>query len=445
MQSIIQSNSEPVTPTHCSSTPSTISPLNNELLSVIQDEFIKNNTGRESQLREVLDKGPIEVSKAKDKGGHHVFTHLIQPQVNAVNQEDAALCWVYANLSLLSIGFIRDNNLPLSFQFSAAHFVFYDKLEKANLFLHKIMQLKESPFEEMAGLLNTPTEEGGEPCGFANIVNKYGLVPHDAMVHPFCMQTTKYLNRALHKYLRHCAQDLREEKGDINQMIAHVYKILAVNLGVPPREFDWPSRGESDGQISKKLTPLQFSREYVKYNSDDYIDLGSNSLEEDGTLFESDRWRNMIEGKAHRYINVKMDDILGLIDQSLDNGIPVMFASDVRNGKSDKDGIFDVEYAHKEPLYDENRAISREDALRYRHIENYHMMVITGYTPQKHYQVLNSWSRDFGMQGYYSMSVDYARDNLFRIIIRTEFASEQIKEIWKTAKPRQLGPHDLVL
>lgn len=171
------------------STPSTSNVLNHEQLSLIRDNFIKKNTDREFQFKKVLDKGPIEVSKAKDQGEHHVFTQLIQPQINAVNQEDAGLCWVYANLSVLSIDFIRNNDLPSNFQFSAAHFVFYDKLEKANLFLHNIMQLKKSPLksEEMQRLLKMPVEDGGEPCGFANIVNKYGLVPLDAMPHSFCM------------------------------------------------------------------------------------------------------------------------------------------------------------------------------------------------------------------------------------------------------------------
>lgn len=414
-------------------------PLNYEQLSLIQEEFLRKYIGRELQLKAVLDKGPIEVSKAKDQGQHHVFTQLVQPQVNAVFQGENALCWVYANLSLLSINFIRDNKLPPTFQFSAAFFMFYDRLEKANLFLHKIVQLKEFPLrsEEMVRLLNEPTDEGGETCGFANIVTKYGLVPLNAMPHSFCMNKTKFLNRPLHAYLRFCAQDLREGKGDINKMIAHVYEILAVNLGVPSKEFDWTG--------NEPLTPLQFAREYVKYNSDDYIELGNNPLEDYDTLFEADRWRNTVEGSAHRYINVKMDTILELIGQSLDKGSPLLIASDVRVGKHDEDGIFDAKYAYNEPLYGEDRALTREDALRYGHLEPFHMMVITGYTPEERYQILNTWSLEFGKQGYYSMSVDYARLNLYRIILKTEFVLDQIKGIWKTEVPRQLGYKDLIL
>lgn len=426
---------------------STAIPLNYEQISSIQEEFIRQNADREPLCKEVLVKGPIEVSKAKDLGEHHVFSHLIQPQVDAVCQGESTLCWIYANFSLLSINFIRDHKLSPNFQFSAAFFTFYDKLEKANLFLHTIVQLKDSSLtsEDMKRLLKEPTEEGGETCGFANIVNKYGLVPIDAMPHSFAMNTTKLLNRALHSYLRFCVQDLREGKGGIDKMIAHIYKILAVNLGVPPKEFDWTSKDGDDAVISKKVTPCQFAREYVKYNSDDYLELGNNPLEDYGTLFEADRYRNMIEGSAHRYVNVKMDVILDLIGQSLEKGHPLLMASDVRLGTHTKDGIFDVKYTHHEPLYDENRTLTREDALRYGHIECYHMMAITGYTPKERYQLLNTWSLEFGKQGYYSMSVDYARLNLYRIIIRTEFVSEEIKEIWKTAKPRQLGFNDLIL
>ncbi|MBA2369704.1 MAG: hypothetical protein H0V82_11870 [Candidatus Protochlamydia sp.] len=175
-------------------------------------------------------------------------------------------------------------------------------------------------------------------------------------------------------------------------MIAHVYKILAVNLGLPPKEFNWTCTDEHGAEISKKLTPLQFACEYVKYNSDDYIELGNNPLEEYGILFEADRWRNTQEGSAHRFVNVKMDDIIELIGKSLEKGSPLLIASDVRNGKNDEDGIFDANYAYNEPLYGEDRSLTREDTLRYGHLEPHHIMVITGYTPEERYQILNSWS-----------------------------------------------------
>jgi bleomycin hydrolase len=403
-----------------------------------QADFLRDNVAREAQYKEALEKGPIEASKAKDQGEHHIFTKLVQPQVEASLQGESALCWIYAALSLLSINFIRDHNLPATFKFSAAYVTFYDKLEKANLFLHKIVQLKGANLksDKMASLLKNPTDEGGEMCGFANIVNKYGLVPHSAMPHAFSMRTTKHLNRALHDNLRRCVKVLRAGEGNINEMLAKVYAILVANLGPPPIEFAW---------ADQTLTPLQFAREYVKYNSDDYMELGNNPLEKYGTLFEADRWRNTIEGAAHRYVNVEMDYILKLIGQSLEKDSPLLIASDARNGKHDGDGIFDVSYAHAQPLYGEDRPITREDALRYNHIECFHMMVITGYTPQKRYQLLNTWSLDYGKQGYYSMSDDYARLNLYRIIIRTEFVSEEIKEIWRTAAPVLLGPKDLIL
>ncbi|MBA2369705.1 MAG: hypothetical protein H0V82_11875 [Candidatus Protochlamydia sp.] len=183
------------------------------------------------QFKEVWEKGPLEVSKAKDQGQHHEFTHLVKPQINAVLQGATSLCWVYANFNLLSINFIRENNLLPSFQFSAAFFMFYDRLEKANLFLHKIVELKEFSLnsEEMKRLLNEPTDEGGETCGFANIVKKYGMVPLEAMPHSSCMNNTKFFNRALHSYLRFCAQDFSTQiirSKILNRFLGRVKVIL---------------------------------------------------------------------------------------------------------------------------------------------------------------------------------------------------------------------------
>ena len=72
---------------------------------------------------------------------------------------------------------MRRYNLK-DFELSQAYLFFWDKLEKANLFLENIIDTAGEDVESrtVQALMSEPVKEGGQWDMVANLVEKYGLV-----------------------------------------------------------------------------------------------------------------------------------------------------------------------------------------------------------------------------------------------------------------------------
>ena len=70
-----------------------------------------------------------------------------------------------------------------TFELSQNYTLFYDKLEKSNYFLNTILDTLEEDTDSrlIAHLLSAPLNDGGQWDMLCAIVDKYGLVPKEAM------------------------------------------------------------------------------------------------------------------------------------------------------------------------------------------------------------------------------------------------------------------------
>ena len=94
-----------------------------------------------------------------------------------------------------------------------------------------------------------PITDGGVWNSFANLVNKYGLVPKTVMPETFHSENTRWLNNILSSKLREFGLELREirRQGITGkklqsakmEMISEIYRILVLFLGEPPTEFTY--------------------------------------------------------------------------------------------------------------------------------------------------------------------------------------------------------------
>ena len=75
-----------------------------------------------------------------------VFKKVIDIEVKATNQAESGRCWMFAYLNMIRLKMIKMYNLEPDFELSQTYLFFYDKLEKANYFLHYILgNLNEKP------------------------------------------------------------------------------------------------------------------------------------------------------------------------------------------------------------------------------------------------------------------------------------------------------------
>ncbi|MDB3941869.1 hypothetical protein N9406_13005, partial [Verrucomicrobiales bacterium] len=71
--------------------------------------------------------------------GH--FSHRIKTK-GVTNQKASGRCWMFAGLNTMRPTVIHELGLE-AFEFSAAYLLFWDKMEKSNLYLEQVIELRD--------------------------------------------------------------------------------------------------------------------------------------------------------------------------------------------------------------------------------------------------------------------------------------------------------------
>ncbi|MEC7704848.1 MAG: C1 family peptidase, partial [Candidatus Thermoplasmatota archaeon] len=199
------------------------------------------------------------------------------------NQKSSGRCWLFAMLNLFRVGAMKEMGIK-DFEFSQAHIHFWDKFERANHFLHAIIETAEKPIDDrtVAFLLSGPIDDGGQWNMAVNLVTKYGLVPKSAYPESRSSSATMRMNRTLLHLLRASAAELRglAENGasraelDLHKSrrMEDVWRVLCIHLGTPPETFDWQWR-DKDKKFHREgeMTPQDFVKKFVKEDVEDFI------------------------------------------------------------------------------------------------------------------------------------------------------------------------------
>ena len=68
----------------------------------------------------------------------HIYNRKVEAEGKPVtNQKSSGRCWLFAALNVARQPFIKQYNLE-DFEFSQGHLFYWDKIERANYFLHNI-------------------------------------------------------------------------------------------------------------------------------------------------------------------------------------------------------------------------------------------------------------------------------------------------------------------
>lgn len=137
-----------------------------------------------------------------------------------------------------------------SFQLSQAYLFYWDKMEKANYFLENILETTSEGIDSRLtqALLASPVGDGGQWDMVANLVEKYGLVPHTLYPDSFNASNSRVMDNLITTKLRENAVRLRSIasskaspdaiKANIasekDTMMREIHLILTLMLGPPP-------------------------------------------------------------------------------------------------------------------------------------------------------------------------------------------------------------------
>ncbi|HBM80699.1 MAG TPA: aminopeptidase [Clostridiaceae bacterium] len=375
------------------------------------------------------------------------------------NQKLSGRCWMFAGLNLLRQRIIEKYNIK-DFELSQCYTMFWDKLEKSNYFLESIIDTLEKPLDSrlVMWLLSNPIQDGGQWDMFANIVEKYGVLPKYMMPETFHSSSSSKMNSLLALKLRQGALTLRKLheggasvesiRNEKEKILGEVYNMLCCFLGEPPKKFDFEYK-DADGKFHRRenLTPLKFYSEFVDINIRDYVSIinAPTADKKFNTAYTVAYLGNVKGGKDIKYLNVDVDTLKELAIKQLQDNQTVWFGCDVGKLSDQTMGIMDDALYNYDDVLGTNLELSKGERLDYGESCLTHAMVLTGVNiydgKPNRWKVENSWGDGKGDKGYFVMSDSWFEKFTYQIVTNKKYLPKELSKAYEK-EPQVLNPWD---
>jgi bleomycin hydrolase len=438
--------------------------LTPEFLSSLRETYQMN--GPDRACHNAVTASPINtlaLNRGLLRGDDSHFSHRVRTK-GILDQKRSGRCWIFAGLNVMRPQVIRDHNME-SFEFSATYLQFWDKLEKANLYLESVIELRDAQFMDRDWEIvhKAAMEDGGWWNYLAALVAKYGVVPLSAMPETHASSNTATLNEILGRLLRSRAaslitqhnagatpDDLRASK---NNILTEVYRLLVIHLGEPPVSFDWrfttrtsensTSDPTSDPasdlhSASNKLltptehhTPRSFYQKYVARPLSEYVCLYSDPSNQPNRHYRFDRARNMIGEPCMNFVNITSEDMKRIAISSITANESLWFAVNMNFDQSLELGLMKHRLFDYESLFGIDLTLNKADRTRFHSGASGHAMSLIGVdldpdTKPLKWLVENSWGDDKGNKGLWTLHNDWFDEHVYTIISHHSHVPEEI-------------------
>lgn len=412
----------------------------------------------------VTSKGLSAVAKNPEAAAKNTTVFDIEvKQGERTDQKRSGRCWMFASLNTMRARVIKKYDLK-NFEFSQAYPLFWDKLEKSNWFFENILSTLDEPTDGrmIAFLLFDPIGDGGQWDMFRALVEKYGLVPKEAMPECANSENTASMDKFLTRYLRGCAAKLRHAHEDgvtdealhamKDEFMSNVYNYLVICLGMPPKSFDVRLRDKDDKLVlSGTFTPQAFREEVLDMNLQDYVSLISAPTKDKPYLhtYTVDKLGNVVEAGGVRYLNLPPEELKRAAIAQLKDDLPVWFGCDVDQSYLQNDGIMDLDALDIDPLvgFDIIGGFDKADRLDYAESVMTHAMVLEGVNLDENgaptlWKVENSWGKDHAKDGFDSLTDDWFGEYVYQVVVDKKYLTDEQRRVFETETPTVLAPWD---
>lgn len=374
---------------------------------------------------------------------HDKLFNLKLKGTGVINQRSSGRCWMFAGVNVLAPRIMQKLKLS-DFELSEPYLAFYDKLEKANFFLERIIEMRDRPLDDRS--LSMEIEyflgDGGWWHFFTDLIEKYGVVPLSAMPETKQSSATGDLNRLAKSLLRGHASKLRqmhqdgksekELRQEKERMLADIYKLLVYVYGKPPKEFTFRYTNKDDSTSAyteQSYTPKTFYREFLG-DLPEYVALCNNPTKDYDQLYLLEQSRNVWENDDFDILNLPIEKLKEYTLKSLADSQGVWFSCDVGEQNLGDSGIFAAN------LYDYGTAmgmdfsLTKAERIAFKEITPNHAMAIMGVDtsatgePVK-WLVENSWGTKRGDDGHWYMYDDWFDEYVLVVIIDKKLLSDE--------------------
>jgi aminopeptidase C len=392
------------------------------LLAVILSVFIAPSFGQKKSA----------TASAKSEEGFR-FTPIVEIKATPVkNQSRTGTCWSFATTSFIESELLRMNKGE--YDLSEMYIVRYNYADR----------LKDNFIQQGKGNL----EEGGVGHDWIAEYVKNGIVP-DEVYTGLNYSIPNHNHSELNTFINAIAAVPLKRNKESDQYLTIVDAVLDTYLGKVPQTFTFKGVG---------YTPKSFTAS-LGINPDDYVEITSFTLfpfYTQGVVPIPDNWRNM------NYYNVPLDELIAIMDYSLNKGFTVAWDGDVsekgfshakgvaiipeventdqyspadktRLGKMTKEELTAEAYKFSNPFPEVKvTQESRQEGFDNRKTTDDHLMHLTGIVKDqngtRYYITKNSWGTErspFG--GYLNMSENYVRAKTIAIMVHKDAIPKEIK------------------
>ncbi len=376
--------------------------------------------------------GQKKNESSKNTDGYN-FTTLVELKATPVkNQASTSTCWCFATTSFIESELMRMGKGE------------FDLSEMWIVRNNYVSRLKDNFVQNGKGNLG----QGSLPHDWILEFARNGIVP-DEVYTGLNYSLSNHNHSELNAFINAVATVPVQRKRESDQYFTIVNSVLDTYLGKTPETFIYKGVG---------YTPQSFSKS-LGLNPDDYVELTSFTFfpfYTQGVIPVPDNWR-----KAKSY-NVTLDELMAVMDYSLNNGYTVDWDGDVsEKGFSHSKGVAiipDVENTENYSAADKKRlGMMNEEAraaeafkftspfpemnvtqdVREKGYEDKsttddHSMHVTGLAKdqngKKYYITKNSWGTDSNKSGgYLNMSENYVRAKTILILVNKNAIPSEIK------------------
>jgi bleomycin hydrolase len=338
------------------------------------------------------------------------FTPVINLENSPVkNQGSSGTCWSYSGNSFLESEMMKGGK---------------EFVDISEIYTARCAYIERAKnYVRMHG--NIGWGDGAELHDVVQIYKKYGAVPYEVYTGlNYGTSKNKFgeMQAALEGFLKGIVEN---KNGKITKNWLPAFTAaLDAYLGKVPEKFTWKG---------KQYTPQTFADEVVGINADDYIELSSFTYApyyEPTLLMVPDNW------SLQSVYNIPLQEMTDLVDNALDNGYTVAWATDVsekyfswKNGVAivPEKEIEDMNADELKAMFDgpkTERTITaqvREDAFdNYTTTDDHGMHIVGVATDQngkEYYMVKNSWGDANDYKGFLYVSKAFLQYKTTAILV----------------------------
>ncbi len=377
------------------------------------------------------------------------------------DQKSSGRCWMFSSFNVFRADFARHHADSLLVEFSHDYLFFYDQLEKANLMLQGVIDNAKKPMDDVRVqfFFKNPLNDGGTFCGAADLAPKYGLVPKSVQPETFSAENTSKISSLISSKLREYGLELRKMVADgkkaqaidarKTEMLSTVYRMLAMALGEPVKEFTYQFRNRSGEPVGepRRYTPLEFYNETVGHKLDGtFIMVMNDPRRPYHKTYEVEYDRHVYDGTNWKYLNLPMEDIAKLAIASLKDGKKMYSSYDVGKQFDRELGYLDTENFDYASLFSTTFPMNKADRIATFDSGSTHAMTLVAVDLDKDgnplkWKVENSWGPNNGAQGCLIMSNRWFNEYMFRLVVDKKYVPENLQKEFEQ-KPVMVMPED---